>query len=308
MKCKYCNGENVVKKGLRRMKRLKKQIYLCRNCGKRFSEGLSNKRYDAKLILSAVCAYNRGYNCEEVCDLICRKYKVNINASSIERWAKEYKLGYLDIRDRIVKKYGFDLVIGRMFKHAGLIYNFKFHKGKLREFGKFLGLKNFILGLAKGIDDEMFNGRRCSEIKDDVSVDVRIFSSRLNKVIGNALKIVKSNKQRHGIVEEFMLDCDRDTLAVEVPVWYWDKIKNRGICGHIDILQVKNGKVWVLDYKPNAEAENVDKVVSQLYNYAVGLNFRSKVGLRNIKCGWFDENKMLVFDAREVKINNRRES
>jgi len=41
-----------------------------------------------------------------------------------------------------------------------------------------------------------------------------------------------------------------------VPVWYWDKDKNIGVCGHIDILQVKYGKAWILDYKPNAEQEN----------------------------------------------------
>lgn len=304
IKCKYCGSRDVVKKGIRKLKKTEKRVFLCKNCKKRFSEGLSKKRYNAKLILDAVCYFNQGYNYEEVCDLICRKYKANINKSSVSRWSKEYELGYLDIKDKIARKYGFELVVGRMFKHSGLIYNFKFHKGKLKEFGKFEGLKNFIFEVSKGIDNKIFDSgnSRCSKIKENVGVNIKVFDSKLNKILGNALKIVKENKQRHSLIENFMLSCDRDTMAVEVPVWYWDKLQDKGICGHIDILQVKNGKIWVLDYKPNAESENVDGVVSQLYNYAVGLSFRSGVGLKEIKCGWFDENKMFVFDAEEVKI------
>jgi len=303
MKCKFCSGKNVVRKGIRKLKSGRKQIFLCKDCSKRFSQGFSKKKYNAKLILNAVCAYNQGYNYEEVCDLICRKFKVNISGSSISRWCEEYKLGYLNIRNKILGKYGFNLVVGRMFKHSGLIYNFKYHKGKLKEFCRFNGLRNFVFDVAKGVDDKVFDGKRCSDLRGDVKVNVKVYgNTKLNKVLGGALKIVKSNKQRHGIVEDFMLSCDRDTIAVEVPVWYWDKIKDEGICGHIDILQVKYGKVWVLDYKPDSEKENVDKVVSQLYNYALGLSFRSKLDLKDVKCGWFDENKMFVFDAKEVKV------
>jgi len=305
MRCKYCSGEKVVKKGLRRLKSSRKQMYFCKDCSKRFSEGLSKKKYNAKLILNAVCAYNQGYNYEEVCDLICRKYRVSVGKSSISRWCEEYKLGYLNIRDKIIRRYGFNLVVGRMFKHSGLIYNFKYHKGKLKEFCRFSGVRDFVFDVSKGVDDKLFNGksRRCSKLREDVGVNVKVYNNtRLNQVLGRALKIVKSNKQRHGVVEDFMLSCDRDTIAVEVPVWYWDKKSDTGVCGHIDILQVKNGKVWVLDYKPNAEAENVDKVVSQLYNYALGLSFRSKLSLDDVRCGWFDENKMFVFDAKEVKF------
>lgn len=302
--CKYCGSGNVVKRGIRRLKTGKKQLFLCKDCSHRFSLGLSKKRFDVKVILNAVCAYAQGYNYDETCELISRKNRVIVGKSSVERWVKEYELGYLAIRERMIKKYGSSLIIGRMFKHSGLVYNFKFHKGKLGDFGKFEGLKNFVVSISRGIEDKMFTStaNRCSQAKSDVSVNVKVFESRLNKVIGNALKAVKNNKQRHSIVEDFMLNCDRDTVAVEVPVWYWDKKKNIGVCGHIDILQVKFGKVWILDYKPNASAENFDSVVSQLFNYALGLSFRSGVGLGNIKCAWFDEDKMRCFDADKVRL------
>ncbi len=305
IKCKHCGSEKIVKRGVRKLGRGKKQMYSCRNCNKRFSLGVSKKKFNVNLILKAVCAYNQGYSLDEVCDLIGRKYKAAISRSSVSNWCKEYSLGYLDIRDRLVGKYGSELVIGRVFKHSGLLYNFKFHKGKLKEFGKFSGLKNYILVLSKGINSEIFNSEnRCSKLKENVSVNVNVSENiRLNKVMGNALKIVKYNKSRHDVVESFLLNCDRDTVAVEVPIWYWDKGKDIGVCGHIDILQVKNGKVWILDYKPNASEENVDKVVSQLYNYALGLSFRSGVDLSVIKCAWFDENKIFSFDAFKVRVN-----
>lgn len=303
--CKFCNSNNIVKKGLRRLKNKNKQIYLCKNCNKRFSEGISKKTFDIKTILNAVNAYNQGYNYKEVCDLISRKNKTIISKSSIDRWVKEYSLGYSNIKSRIIKKYGFNLIIGRMFKHSGLLYNFKYHKGKLNLFCKFQGLKNFITNLSKGVDDKLFNfsENRCSTMKSDVCVNIKTFdNTNLNENIGHALKSIKSNKQRHSIIENFMLNCDRDTIATEVPVWYWDKRKNIGIHGHIDILQVKYGKIWILDYKPNAHKENINKVVSQLWNYARALSFRSNVNLNIIKCGWFDENKTFIFNPNKVKF------
>jgi hypothetical protein len=274
-------------------------------CIKRFTLGLAKKRFNVNIILNAVNAYNQGYSYSEVCDLISRKNKVIVGKSSVARWVKEYSLGYLDIRDRIIKRHGSSLIIKRMFKHSELIYHFKFHKGKLNQFCKYRGLKDFVYKLSKGVEDKFFtNSNRCSQAKENVSVNAKVFeNTKLNKAIGDALKLVKSNKQRHSIAENFLLSCDRNTVAVEVPVWYWDKKKAVGVSGHIDILQVKHGKVWILDYKPNASAENVDKVVSQLYNYALGLSFRAGVKLRDIKCGWFDEDKIYVFNADKVKVS-----
>ena len=86
VECKYCKSENVVKKGIRKLKKIKKQIYFCKNCEHKFSLGLSKKRSNIKIILNAVCAYNQGYNYCEVCELISRKNKVTISKSSVERW------------------------------------------------------------------------------------------------------------------------------------------------------------------------------------------------------------------------------
>lgn len=304
--CKHCGSLEVVKKGKRKLAKNVRQVYYCKNCDSRFSLGLNKKRFDAWIIVKAVCYYNSGYSYEETSEILSRKYKVKIGKSSVERFVKEFSLGYLDIRDKIIGKHGRNLIVEKMYKHSGLVYNFKLHKGKLKEYGKFDGLRNFIFNVSKGINNEIFNNvnSRCSDQKDNgISVDVLcVENSRFNKVVGEMLKIVKSNKQRHSVVENILLYSDRDTIAIELPVWYWDKYKDNGVCGHIDVVQVKYGKVWILDYKPDAEKENFDSVVSQLYNYALALHFRSGVLLEDMKCGWFDSVKTYCFEPSEVVI------
>ena len=222
MICKHCGSPKVVKKGLRKLKNGTKQVYSCKDCGRRFTLGLSKRRFNVNIILDAVNAYNQGYSLSEACDLISRKHKVVVTDSSVSRWVEEYSLGYVDIRERMIKKHGNSLIIGRMFKHSGLIYNFQFHKGKMNEFCSHKGLKEFVFTLSKGVEDKFFtNSSRCSQARENVSVNVKVFeNTRLNRVLGDVLNLVSNNKQRHSIVEHFLLSCDRDTVAVEVPVWY----------------------------------------------------------------------------------------
>ena len=64
------------------------------------------------------------------------------------------------------------------------------------------------------------------------------------------------------------------------------------ITGHIDILQIRNGLMHILDYKP--EAEKID-ATEQLTIYALALASRTKLALKGFKCAWFDENNYLEF-------------
>jgi len=56
-----------------------------------------------------------------------------------------------------------------------------------------------------------------------------------------------------------------------VPVWYWDKNMGR-ISGHVDILQVRGSRIYVLDYKPDARRKK--GAVAQLTSYANAISFR----------------------------------
>jgi hypothetical protein len=74
---------------------------------------------------------------------------------------------------------------------------------------------------------------------------------------------------RPSTLQRFMLVNDSVTIAVEIPIWLTpadiDALETEhGVClvpkdhtprtlaGHIDSIQVRNGAVHVLDYKPDA--------------------------------------------------------
>jgi hypothetical protein len=121
-----------------------------------------------------------------------------------------------------------------------------------------------------------------------------------------ALTACTNKTQRHSFVERFMLINDSSTIACEVPVWFWEKNLDSGVCGHIDILQMRRGRLYVLDYKPAAGAENETKVASQLYHYASGLSFRTSIPLKMFRCAWFDENAYYEFNPIETKVKRTK--
>jgi len=100
------------------------------------------------------------------------------------------------------------------------------------------------------------------------------------------------------------------TLAVEIPIWLHksdiDAIETRwGISlapkvadservmtGHIDFLQVRNGAVHLLDYKPDA---TTNKPFAQLTVYALALSHLSGIPLFDFKCAWFNEHQYCEF-------------
>jgi ATP-dependent exoDNAse (exonuclease V) beta subunit len=91
-----------------------------------------------------------------------------------------------------------------------------------------------------------------------------------------------------------MLANDVTTIAVEVPVWFWAKEINEGISGHIDILQIRNNKVFILDYKPEAVKDK--KAIGQLFLYARALSLRLGLTLDDVRCAWFDEENYFEFN------------
>lgn len=64
------------------------------------------------------------------------------------------------------------------------------------------------------------------------------------------------------------------------------------ITGHIDILQIRNGQIHILDYKPNADKE---RPIEQLTLYAMALSRLTGLRLFEFKCAWFDEKDYFEF-------------
>lgn len=106
------------------------------------------------------------------------------------------------------------------------------------------------------------------------------------KLADLALKANNNRKKRHDVVQDLMLKVDKASVATEVPVWYYDKKLGETVTGHIDILQTRNNKIHILDYKPKAEKV---EPVSQLKSYVKALSYRTGVPREKFEAAWFNE-------------------
>jgi ATP-dependent exoDNAse (exonuclease V) beta subunit len=135
-------------------------------------------------------------------------------------------------------------------------------------------------------------------------------------IAGLIIPAVGNNKLRHETLQRFMLLNDSVTVAIEIPIWLTESdiaalekqhgielvpqvgAAERSITGHIDFLQVRNGAVHILDYKPDART---NKPIAQLAIYALALT-RLIPGLKlfDIKCAWFNEEEYCEFFPRTL--------
>lgn len=109
-----------------------------------------------------------------------------------------------------------------------------------------------------------------------------------------------------------MLANDSVTLAVEVAIWLTPadtralkrehgielRPKNLPSDQPVTGLQVRNGAVHILDYKPDART---NKPFAQLTIYALALTkLIPRLRLFDIKCAWFNEEQYCEFYPRPV--------
>lgn len=127
------------------------------------------------------------------------------------------------------------------------------------------------------------------------------------RIAGLVLSTVNDNYKRHGELQRFMLLNDSVKDAVEVPIYFlpenlWHMQEHLGfqipltiteaITGHIDFLQIRNGTVHILDYKPDAPT---NKPMQQLTIYALALSRLTGLRLYDFKCAWFNQDGYFEF-------------
>ena len=152
---------------------------------------------------------------------------------------------------------------------------------------------------------------------------VRSKQNYATKLAEFVLGAVQEPKERHDALQRFMLANDSVTIATEIPVYlrredlkhmqtqlgfelykplkYRDKKELESISvddlpklitGHIDFIQIRNGMIHILDYKPRASKE---KPLEQLTLYALALSRLTGLRVYNFKCAWFDEKDYFEF-------------
>lgn len=336
VKCPECRafGNDIQKKGFRENKREEVQKYFCKKCKRHFViRKMMHKTYPVNVILNSISFYNRGMSLENASKKVNMKFGIKTSPRLISSWMNEFSdiCTFRRVRGKFSCKKGFAFsnpVFEKLIEHKQP-YLYKYHKLKIDMFLRdyFSGLKNYLFGVAETCPHELFlqDNLRSSQIRINYATIKKIGVEKKNnyacKLAGLALKMARTNRERHEIVQDFMLSNDTSTLAVEVPIWLSKKeiekinselgvfsdvcgnnsnvCENEEITGHIDFVQARYGIIYILDYKP--EAERID-AVSQLFTYALALSTRTDIWLRNFRCAWFDEKAYYEFNPNDIVL------
>lgn len=327
--CPYCKGADFVKFGTRQKKLEKVQIFFCNQCQKRFTPLITRgKTYPVSLILQSLILFNKFHEPVEIAEHIRQKYGLKIIPATIQNWVKEYEhfTPFQRMREFLKPKLRREEInLKEMVAEQRLfhqqIFDFKYHRWKTdlvleEDFKNFKQkpVKEFLELIIAECPHYVFkeSSVRASEFKNVFNLDqVRIVrkQNRANDMARFVMQAIANNKERHRHMQDFMLFCDSTTLAVEVPVLldqedidHFRTMLNfnvpleAGTCGaitgHIDILQVRNGIVHILDFKPSAAKA---KPVEQLTIYALALSRLTGLRLHSFKCAWFDEDDYFEF-------------
>jgi len=375
MKCPYCHGTKVIKKGIRTKKYEEVQLYYCHHCQKKFTPLVTKgKTYPLKVILDAISLYNRFYSLEEAAKQVSEKYGLKVSFQNIPNWVRDFQqyLPFLRMRDFIERKYDKrDIFVESKMFH-GQIYDYKYHRAKtdclinddFKNY-KFQPLQEFLELVTAECPHSIFKEtqQRASEYKGIFDLEGVKITPRNNFAVKNTrlvMQAVSNNKLRHEVLEEFMLVNDSVTVATEVPILLDEddirhyqnelgfevpldlnskseirnpkQIQNPNdqnskrlehlnlensnlfrasdlgfsasvITGHIDLLQIRNGAIHILDYKPSAKKQ---KPVDQLTLYALALARLTGLRLFHFKCAWFDEEDYFEFFPLHVVYKKKR--
>lgn len=295
MKCPYCSGTDIRKKGVRRNLKSEKQVYLCRFCGKRFVEEKEGS-YPKHIAMETLNLHTSGLGIDRIQGELRRRYKVRPSRSTIQRWVHQYSDLCPMRKYRRKLRNGPGIIREIEFVHRGLTYRFGCNLFKMNWMkGDLAGLKDYILNFQ---DKPQFQeGTRCSEARIRAEVRTTSENDIASRMAAFTSFAARNNSERHEVLERFMLINDTATIAKEVPVYFWDK-RIGTVTGHIDILQARFGKVHIMDYKPQARKEHPE---GQLFLYALGLMFRTGFPLERMVCAWFDKDDLLSFSPSNVK-------
>ena len=300
--CPICkSNSNIIKSGVRTLKEDQVQLFLCKNCNKRFSpRKLPHTSYPPKVILSAITYYNQGHTISMTQQTMRRRFKVKIPSSTLNDWITRHQdeLPFTKLR----KKYDLDpnqtIKTRRLFHPQP--YLFKVHTLKLNIKGKqFPRLKQYINNMLKDPKDYLFQSKkvlRVSELANTIDLPKPSIRSVKNspacRMTDLALELTRTKSERHQKVEEFFLTNDSATIAVELPVYLTEKESGykKPLTGHIDLVQVRSNRIHIMDYKPDQSGN----VINQLQLYAKCL--KKRTGLSKITCAYFDENGYYQFN------------
>jgi hypothetical protein len=275
--------------------------------------------------------YYSGKNLSESAQRLRERYGIPVQPRTLESWIAEYRplTTYARLRTRGSKLFPPPQIVRSVRFHHRQVYRYQLHRGKLTlilredlQHRAFAPIRDYLETMAEACPHQLFRtGLRASDVhgKFDLgTVAIREKTNHATRTATLALQAVSRRIMRHETLQRFMLATDSVTVATEVPVYLTPEdilhFKREDsfhipididavLTGHIDFLQIRNGSVHILDYKPNATHE---KPIEQLMFYALALSRRTGLRLFDFTCAWFDEQHYFEFYPLHVVYRKRR--
>ena len=293
------------------------QIFQCRECLLKFTTAAGrNKTYTPRVILETVSTYNLGNSVSDTQRIIRKRLHVDIPEGTIRSWVRDHKglTAYGRLRATGTRLFDTHEMIRSYVLEHKQVYRFQVHRAKLQlllQHGRqrhLASVRNYLEAVGDDFPHGMFQAteHRSSKFPTTVAIPITRKENYATQLATLVLPAAITNRKRHETLQRFMLINDSATVAVEIPVYLTKEdiayYRSQGfhldfdsevITGHIDFLQVRDGYLQILDYKPEARKEKHAHV--QLTIYALALARRANLPLKSFKCAWFDEKDYFEF-------------
>jgi ATP-dependent exoDNAse (exonuclease V) beta subunit len=201
------------------------------------------------------------------------------------------------------------------FEHKGGFYHYRVHYDKVNKLcsNSLSPLKDFLEKMFTKCPDTYFHsGPRSSALKFKLS-NLDLKNAPNHELCVLTHHGLEKNEERystnHSKVQVFLLEHDTTSIACETPIWLlpeelqtYQELFNSSepLTGHIDLLRIQDNKIWILDYKPNAQKEKYAS--TQTYFYALMLSKRTNISLDHFRCGYFDNVNCYLFDPNVCNL------
>lgn len=314
MKCPNCGETKQLSKyGLRETNKGPIQKYYCNGCNSYFS---SSKRpytqYPEHVILYTLEQYNRGYPVKQAKTRTGKKYHYSPPIRTIYSWINRYKdtMTFLKLR----KKYDVHpetVTTTHRLQHQQ-VYPFSYHSLKMHFSAKqFPQLRRYISWIERSLPDKIFlKGPRASSTKIDNPLQPKKKMNLAPELTRLSLHTKTRSESTHEAVERFFLLNDSKTICTELPVFLNpEELRSSDsqigesdrpqeidllsldidtpLTGHIDMIQVRSNKIYIMDYKRNLR--HPENHTSQLFLYREALHNRLSVPRKRIVPAVFNE-------------------
>jgi transposase-like protein len=319
-RCLYCHGLRITREGKRYKKLETIQLWRCHDCNRVFTPQIvKGKTFPPAVILEALMRYYRGDTRERVAVHIKERFGMRISPRTLSQWLAEYRelTTYARLRPALLPQFRPHQLIRSTRLHHQQVYHYRMHQGKLAsllsnaEHQAFRSIETYLMDMATSCPHPLFQQEHRASASasafDLTGVAITEKQNLAPRIAGLILQTVTHNKRRHDTLQRFMLTTDSVTVAIEVPVYLTPEdithmqrdvgfaiplSPEATLTGHIDLLQIRNGRIHILDYKPNAVRE---KPITQLMVYALTLSRRTGLRLYDFVCAWFDERHSFEF-------------